>query len=201
MSATMNAIEYNGHGDSGVIRVVRRPIPEPSVGEVLIRVHAAGVNRPDILQRAGNYPPPPGASDIPGLEIAGEVVANGPCSEDLEVGARVMALVSGGGYAEYCVAPVPQTLPVPERLSAEEAAAVPETFFHGMDQRLPAVPPQGGRDVPGPWRSKRHWHDRHPARRCQGCTGVRDRRQRFQMPRLRGARCGARVQLPHEKLR
>ena len=129
MSATMNAIEYNGHGDSGVIRMVRRPIPEPSVGEVLIRVHAAGVNRPDILQRAGNYPPPPGASDIPGLEIAGEVVANGPSSEDLKVGATVMALVSGGGYAEYCVAPVPQTLPVPERLSAEEAAAVPETFF------------------------------------------------------------------------
>ena len=129
MSATMNAIEYDGHGDSGVIRMVRRPIPEPSVGEVLVRVHAAGVNRPDILQRAGNYPPPPGASDIPGLEITGEVVANGPNSESLEVGARVMALVSGGGYAEYCVAPVPQTLPVPERLSVVEAAAVPETFF------------------------------------------------------------------------
>ena len=129
MSATMNAIEYDGQGDSGVIRMVRRPIPEPSVGEVLVKVHAAGVNRPDILQRAGNYPPPPGASAIPGLEIAGEVVANGPCSENLKVGARVMALVSGGGYAEYCVAPVPQTLPVPERLSAVEAAAVPETFF------------------------------------------------------------------------
>ena len=129
MSQTMNAIEYDGHGDSAVIRMVRRAMPEPSVGEVLVRVRAAGVNRPDILQRAGNYPPPPGASDIPGLEIAGEVVANGPGSEDLKLGDRVMALVTGGGYAEYCVAPVPQTLPVPERLSMEEAAAFPETFF------------------------------------------------------------------------
>ncbi len=129
MSAAMNAIEYNGHGGSGVIRMARRPVPEPTVGEALIRVAAAGVNRPDILQRAGNYPPPPGASDIPGLEVAGTVVANGPGSGGPEVGARVMALVSGGGYAEYCAAPFPQILPVPQQLSDVEAAGVPETFF------------------------------------------------------------------------
>ncbi len=129
MTATMNAIVYDGHGDSGVVRVVRRAIPQPGVGEVLVRVHAAGVNRPDILQRAGNYPPPPGASDIPGLEIAGEVIANGPSSSSLVPGQRVMALVSGGGYAEYCVVPVPQALRVPDRLGDAEAAGVPETFF------------------------------------------------------------------------
>ena len=129
MSDTMNAIVYDGHGDSGVVRMVRRAVPQPDVGEVLVRVHAAGVNRPDILQRAGNYPPPLGASDIPGLEIAGEVVANGPSSGDLVPGQRVMALVSGGGYAEYCTVPVPQALPVPDRLDDAEAAAVPETFF------------------------------------------------------------------------
>ena len=129
MSDTMNAIVYDGHGDSGVVRMVRRAIPQPDVGEVLVRVHAAGVNRPDILQRAGNYPPPPGASDIPGLEIAGEVIANGPSSGDLVPGQRVMALVSGGGYAEYCVVPVPQALPVPDGLDDTEAAGVPETFF------------------------------------------------------------------------
>lgn len=129
MPATMNAIVYDGHGDSGVIRMVRRAIPQPDVGEVLVRVHAAGINRPDILQRAGNYPPPPGASDIPGLEIAGEVIANGPSSEHLVPGQRIMALVSGGGYAEYCVVPVTQALTVPDRLDDTEAAGVPETFF------------------------------------------------------------------------
>ncbi len=129
MPDTMNAVVYDGHGDSGVVRMVRRAVPQPDVGEVLVRVHAAGVNRPDILQRAGTYPPPPGASDVPGLEIAGEVIANGPSSADLVQGQRVMALVSGGGYAEYCVVPVPQALPVPDRLDDTEAAGVPETFF------------------------------------------------------------------------
>ena len=126
---TMRAVEYNGSGGPEVVGLARRPVPRPSVGEVLVEVHAAGVNRPDLLQRAGGYPPPPGASDIPGLEVAGEVVANGPDSADLEVGAKVMALVAGGGYAEYCVVPTSQALPVPDTLSMEEAAAVPETFF------------------------------------------------------------------------
>jgi putative PIG3 family NAD(P)H quinone oxidoreductase len=107
----------------------RMPVPEPGPGEVLIRVAAAGVNRPDVLQRQGGYAPPPGASGVPGLEVAGEVVALGPDTERWRVGDRTMALVAGGGYAEYCVAPGPQVLPVPEALSAVEAGAVPETFF------------------------------------------------------------------------
>ena len=126
---TMTAIEYAGGGGTEVVRVTQRPVPVPGVGEVLVRVHAAGVNRPDIIQRSGGYPPPPGASDIPGLELAGEVVANGPDSADLKPGEKVMALVSGGGYAEYCAVPVPQALPVPAGFSMVEAAAVPETFF------------------------------------------------------------------------
>ena len=126
---TMTAIEYAGGGGTEVVRVTQRPVPVPGVGEVLVRVHAAGVNRPDIIQRSGGYPPPPGASDIPGLELAGEVVANGPDSADLKPGDKVMALVSGGGYAEYCAVPVPQALPVPAGFSMVEAAAVPETFF------------------------------------------------------------------------
>ncbi|MBT5435620.1 MAG: NAD(P)H-quinone oxidoreductase [Rhodospirillaceae bacterium] len=126
---TMKVVEYDGAGGSDVVKLVSRPVPEPSIGEVLVKVHAAGINRPDLLQRAGGYPPPPGASDIPGLEIAGEVVANGPDSADLVIGDKVMALVTGGGYAEYCVVPVPQALPIPNSLSMVEAAAVPETFF------------------------------------------------------------------------
>ena len=126
---TMLAIEYAGAGGPEVVRCVRRPVPRPAAGGVLVEVHAAGVNRPDILQRAGGYPPPPGASDVPGLEIAGDVVARGPGAGEFEPGARTMALVAGGGYAEYCVVPAPQALPVPDSLSMEEAAAVPETFF------------------------------------------------------------------------
>ena len=106
-----------------------RPVPEAGPGEVLIEVAAAGVNRPDIQQRLGKYPPPPGASDIPGLEVAGAVVALGPGVEEIAMGGRVMALVTGGGYAQYCAAPVPQCLPIPEGLSAVEAAGMPESFF------------------------------------------------------------------------
>ena len=105
-----------------------RPVPEPRPGEVLVRVAAAGVNRPDILQRRGLYPPPPGAPDILGLEIAGEIVAAGEGAEEV-IGQRVCALVAGGGYAEYCVAPVGTCLTVPDALSMVEAAALPETLF------------------------------------------------------------------------
>lgn len=108
--------------------LVERPVPKPRVDEVLVRVAAAGVNRPDILQRKGLYPPPPGAPDVLGLEIAGEVVATGDGAEEL-VGQRVCALVAGGGYAEYCVAPVGTCLFVPRALSLAEAAAMPETLF------------------------------------------------------------------------
>ena len=129
MADSMRAIAYAGAGGVEVVRLVNRPVPRPGRGEVVVKVHAAGINRPDCLQRQGHYPPPPGASDIPGLEVAGEVVAKGPDSEPLAIGDKAMALVAGGGYAEYCVVPVPQALPVPAGLTMVEAAAVPETFF------------------------------------------------------------------------
>jgi NADPH2:quinone reductase len=125
----MNAIEITQPGGPDVLKPGQRPVPVPAQGEVLIKVAAAGVNRPDVEQRKGTYPPPPGASDIPGLEIAGTVVALGPAADGLKVGDAVCALVSGGGYAEYCTAPVPQCLPVPKGLGMVEAAALPETFF------------------------------------------------------------------------
>jgi putative PIG3 family NAD(P)H quinone oxidoreductase len=106
-----------------------RPCPEPAVGEVLIKVAAAGVNRPDVFQRRGRYPPPPGASDIPGLEVAGTIERLGDGVDGFAVGDAVCALVAGGGYAEYCAAPAPQCLPLPRGLSAVAAAAIPETFF------------------------------------------------------------------------
>ena len=125
----MLAIEISTHGGPEVLRPVERPRPNPGAGDVLVRVEAAGVNRPDILQRLGKYPPPPGVSDLPGLEIAGTVAAAGPDVSRWGEGDRVCALVAGGGYAEYCVAPAAQCLPIPEGLDVVEAAAVPETFF------------------------------------------------------------------------
>jgi NADPH2:quinone reductase len=126
---TMTAIEIDGFGGPEVLKPTTRPVPLPSTGEVLIEVAAAGVNRPDIHQRQGNYAPPPGASDIPGLEVAGKIVAVGLGVHHYKVGQQVCALVAGGGYAAYCAAPEPQVLPVPKGLSLIEAAAIPETFF------------------------------------------------------------------------
>jgi putative PIG3 family NAD(P)H quinone oxidoreductase len=125
----MNVIEIAAPGGPEQLKSARRPTPKPGEGEVLVRVAAAGVNRPDVMQRQGRYPPPAGASDIPGLEIAGEVVAIGPGASGLEIGEKVTALLPGGGYAEYAVAAAPLCLPVPRNLSMVEAAAVPETFF------------------------------------------------------------------------
>ena len=125
----MTAIEIAESGGPEVLVPRMRPVPAPMDGEVLIRVVAAGVNRPDLMQRAGSYPPPPGASDLPGLEVAGEVVSAGPGAERFALGDQVCALVSGGGYAEYCTAPAPQCLPVPEGLDLVQGAALPETFF------------------------------------------------------------------------
>lgn len=125
----MRCVEISSPGKPEVLRVVERPDPAPARGEVLIRVAAAGINRPDVLQRRGHYPPPPGASDIPGLEVAGTIAAVGEGVRDWRAGDRVCALVSGGGYATLCVAPAPQCLPVPPSLDLAEAAAVPETFF------------------------------------------------------------------------
>ena len=128
----MKAIEITSFGAPDVLRLAERPAPEFGAGEVLIRVSASGVNRPDVLQRTGNYPVPPGASDIPGLEVAGEIVsgdAAAMAAAGFKPGDRVCALVAGGGYAELCVAPVGQCLPVPAGLSDVEAASLPETFF------------------------------------------------------------------------
>jgi NADPH:quinone reductase len=124
----MQAIEIAAPGGPEVLRPTERPVPRPGPGEVLVRVACAGVNRPDVLQRLGRYPPPPGASDIPGLEIAGEVIEAGAGAEAL-LGRNVCALVTGGGYAEYCVAVADHCLPVPDGMSLAEAAALPETLF------------------------------------------------------------------------
>jgi NADPH:quinone reductase len=126
---TMTAIEIKQFGGPEQLVPATRPVPAPGRGEVLIEVAAAGVNRPDVLQRQGNYAPPPGASDLPGLEVAGTVAALGPGVDEWKVGDGVTALLAGGGYAEYAAAPVPQCLPVPKGLSMVEAAAIPETFF------------------------------------------------------------------------
>lgn len=125
----MTAMEITEPGGPEVLQPCRRPRPRPSLGEVLIKVAAAGVNRPDMLQREGAYPPPPGASDIPGLEVAGEIVALGEGVTTWALGDKVTALVTGGGYAAYCAAPARQCLPIPDGLNLVEAAALPETFF------------------------------------------------------------------------
>ena len=128
----MQAIEIASFGGPDGLRLVQRPMPVAGTGEVCLHVHASGVNRPDVLQRAGHYPAPPGASDIPGLEVAGVIVsgdAQAMAQAGLTLGQRVCALVAGGGYAEYCVAPVAQCLPVPQGLSDVQAASLPETFF------------------------------------------------------------------------
>ncbi|MDN4590748.1 NAD(P)H-quinone oxidoreductase [Xenophilus aerolatus] len=128
----MKAIEITSYGAPEVLRLGERPDPVAGAGEALIRVGASGVNRPDVLQRTGNYPVPPGASDLPGLEVAGEIVAGDAqalAAAGLAVGDRVCALVAGGGYAQLCVAPVAQCLPVPAGWSDIEAASLPETFF------------------------------------------------------------------------
>ena len=125
----MTAIDIKEFGGPEVLVPVERPRPSPGPGEVLVKVEAAGVNRPDVMQRQGKYPPPPGASSIPGLEVAGTIEEVGPNVPDWRVGDTVCALVAGGGYAEYCVAPAPQCLRIPQGMDLIHAAAVPETTF------------------------------------------------------------------------
>ncbi len=126
---TMIAIRCEGHGPPEVLKPVRVPVPRPGPGELLVEVVSAGVNRPDVLQRKGGYPPPPGVTDIPGLEVAGRIVAKGPGADRFASGETVCALVAGGGYAEYCLVPEPQALPLPPGVPVEVAGGVPETFF------------------------------------------------------------------------
>ncbi|MBK1686884.1 NAD(P)H-quinone oxidoreductase [Rubrivivax gelatinosus] len=128
----MRAVEISRFGPPEVLQMVQRPVPVPAAGELLIAVQASGVNRPDVLQRKGLYPPPPGASDLPGLEVAGTVLGGAPedlAAAGLAIGDAVCALVAGGGYAEFCVAPAVQCLPLPRGLTMVEAASLPETFF------------------------------------------------------------------------
>ena len=136
--ASMTAIEITQPGGPEVLNPCTRPVPTPGDGEVLVKVAAAGVNRPDIVQRQGRYPAPPAASDLPGLEIAGQVVAVGNGIDNIAIGAKVCALVEGGGYAEYCIARAGQCFPVPEGLPMAEAAALPETLmtvWHNLFER------------------------------------------------------------------
>ena len=125
----MAAVEITQAGEPEVLKISERAIPSPNANEVLIKVAAAGVNRPDVMQRKGLYPPPPGASDIPGLEISGIIIALGDAVLNLHIGDRVCALVTGGGYAEYCLAAADLCLPIPAGMSLIEAAAIPETYF------------------------------------------------------------------------
>ena len=141
---TMTAIEIAENGGPEALRPVERPVPRPGPGEYLVRVAAAGVNYPDVMQRRGAYPPPPGVTDVPGLEVAGTVVAEGDGADGFAPGDEVCALVAGGGYAEYCIVPAPQALPVPEGLGAVEAASLPETFFTAWTNLF-----DGGRLSPG----------------------------------------------------
>jgi len=129
LPATMRAVEITEAGGPDVLRPTERPVPTPGAGEILIRLAYAGVNRPDALQRAGLYAPPPWASDLPGLEGAGEVVAIGPDVSGVAVGDQVCALLPGGGYADYVVTPAAHALPVPQGLDLKQAACLPETFF------------------------------------------------------------------------
>ncbi|MGI9367735.1 MAG: NAD(P)H-quinone oxidoreductase, partial [Ruegeria sp.] len=129
MSQTMRAVEITNPGGPEVLQLAERPVPEPGYGQVVIKVAYAGVNRPDALQRAGAYDPPPGASDLPGLEASGAVVAIGTGVEGLAVGDKVCALLPGGGYAEYVATPAEHCLPIPEGMGMKEAACLPETFF------------------------------------------------------------------------
>ena len=126
---SMNFIQIEKHGDPDVLKLSSQSVPDPGLDEVLIRVEASGVNRPDIMQRKGLYPPPPGATDVPGLEVSGIVVKTGKNVAEPKVGSLVCALVSCGGYAEYCLASASICLPVPEKISLEHAAGIPETFF------------------------------------------------------------------------
>ncbi len=127
--STMRAVTAPKPGGPEALTIVERPRPQPGPGQILIRVAAAGVNRPDVMQRQGHYPPPPGAGDVLGLEVAGEVVEAGEGASAFAIGAKVTALLPGGGYAEYAVVHESNALPVPAGLSLEEAAAIPETYF------------------------------------------------------------------------
>ena len=175
--AEMAAIDMSAAGGPEVLAAVRRPVPQPASGEVLIRVAAAGVNGPDLMQRKGLYPAPPGASDLLGLEVAGEIVALGAGVTGWAVGDEVTALTNGGGYAEYCAVDARHCLPVPNGVSAARRGRAARDLLHGVEQHLHGRRPQGGRDAPRARRRRRHRHDGDPARQ-----GVRRQGHRHRQP-------------------
>src|SRR5436853_2903058 len=157
LPAKMRAVEISQPGGPEVLKLSERPLPQPKAHEILVKVAAAGVNRPDVLQRSGNYPVPPDASDLPGLEISGEVVARGSAVTLWKIGDAVCALAHGGGYAEYCAVPEVQALPVPKGLSLVEAASLPETCFTVWDKCYERPEPGHGESI--------HLQDRPPVTR------------------------------------
>ena len=176
LPTTMTAIEISTPGGPEALTPTERPVPQPAKGEVLIEVHAAGVNRPDVLQRMGKYDPPPGASDIPGLEVAGVIVALGEGVTDWKVGDKICALLAGGGYAEYAAAPG-RTVPAdPERSIHGRGGGPARNLLHGVEQCVRSRASEGGRDLPRPWRLLGHRYDRDPARQGLRRQGVHDRR-------------------------
>ena len=195
----MTAIEIAAPGGPEALVPVERPVPRPGPGEVLVRVAAAGVNRPDVMQRQGNYPPPPGASDIPGLEIAGEVVEAGPGAAGLPD--RVCALRPGGrlrGVLPRRRAALPRG---PKRLEQRPGGGPPRDVLHGVDERLRTRAARGRREHPRARREQRHRDDRHPARAGVRGDGLRHRRLPREVPGVRRARRRRVHRLPAGRLR
>ena len=179
---------------------MERPDPAPGAGEVLIRVAAAGVNRPDVMQRRGMYPPPPGASDIPGLEVAGTIAQVGAGVTSWKEGDAVCALVAGGGYASQCVAPAPQCLPIPARARRHHGCGDPGNVLHRVDQRVRPRASSGRRGGAVSRRVGRHRHDGDSTGVGARVACLCHRRLGREMPRLRSARRRARDQLPDDGL-
>jgi NADPH:quinone reductase len=167
-SHLMRAVEISKPGGPEVLTPCDRPVPVPGQGEIVIRVAWAGVNRPDISQRAGAYPPPPGASDLPGLEASGHVAATGPGVTRWKEGDAVCALLPGGGYAEYVATPAAHALPIPEGMSPARRRLPARELLHRLAQRLRARPPAGGRALPRPRRLVGDRHHRDPACAARG---------------------------------
>ena len=176
-------------------------MPTPGPGEILIRVAAAGVNRPDVLQRQGHYPPPPGASDLPGLEVAGEVAALGEGAARFRLGDKVCALAPGGGYAQFCKVHATNALPIPKGLTMVEAAAIPETFFTVWTNVFDRGHLQKGRELPGAWRKLRHRHHGDHAGQGLRRARLRDGGLGREMRELPQARRRSRHRLPRAGFR
>jgi hypothetical protein len=196
MTDTMRAIEISAPGGPEVLRPATRPVPEPMAEQILIAVDHAGVNRPDALQRAGSYAPPPGASDLPGLEAAGVVARVGPGVTRWKEGDAVTALLPGGGYAEYALTHQDHALPVPRGMGMAEAAALCETFFTVWTNVFMRGGSAGRGTVPRPWRVVRHRHHRDPACPPFRRAGLRHGGIGREMRGLRAAGRGAGDQLP-----